>query len=69
MKKAKVILKERRFNDVGLEYISKDKGCYEACFGMAIGYAVELAKENGVSLKEITKIVSNIYKEDCKNED
>ena len=63
MVKAKVILKQKEFNDDGFTYISKDDGDEGLCFTMAIGYAVQLAKDCGISLTKVKELVTDIYKE------
>jgi len=72
MKKAKVILKEECFDEEhGLQYITKDRGDIGSCFTMAIGYAVSLAKTNGISIKRFNQLVKQIYNEteDINDED
>jgi len=64
MRKAKVVLKEIRNNEEeGLVYTSNDKGDVGSCFTMAIGYAVQLAKNSNVSLTKVKELVTEIYKE------
>ena len=71
MKKAKVILKAQKFDDDGFCYETKDRGDEGLCFTMAIGYAVQTAKKNGISLTKVKSLVTDIYKEteDINNED
>lgn len=63
MKKAKVVLKQKELTDNGFTYVSKSDGDDGLCFTMAIGYAVQLAKECGVSLTKVKSLVTDIYKE------
>ncbi len=71
MRKPKVILKAQRFDDDGFCYETKDRGDEGLCFTMAIGYAVQTAKKNGISLTKVKSLVTDIYKEteDINNED
>lgn len=70
MRKPKVILKAQRFDDDGFCYETKDRGDEGLCFTMAIGYAVQTAKKNGISLTKVKSLVTDIYKEteDINNE-
>lgn len=64
MKKAKVVIKEKKYNDENdLIYVSKCKGNEGTCYTMAIGFAVSLAKENNISLTKVKELVTDIYKE------
>lgn len=64
MKKAKVVIKEKKYNDENdLIYVSKYKGDEGICYAMAIGFAVSLAKQNNISLTKVKELVTDIYKE------
>lgn len=64
MKKAKVVIKEKKYNDENdLIYVSKYKGDEGICYTMAIGFAVSLAKQSNVSLTKVKELVADIYKE------
>ena len=63
MKRAKVIIKQKELAENGFTYISKHKGDNGLCFTMAIGFAVQLAKDSGISLTKVKELVTNIYKE------
>ena len=64
MKKAKVVIKEKEYNDENdLIYTSECKGDEGICYTMAIGFAVSLAKQNNISLTKVKEHVTDIYKE------
>ncbi len=63
MKKSKVVIKQKTFTDSGFTYVSKHKGDDGLCFTMAIGFAVQLAKDCGISLTKVKELVTDIYKE------
>lgn len=61
--KAKVIVKQKSFTDDGLTYVSKSRGEDGVCFTMAMGFAIGLAKQSGISLTKIKELVTDIYNE------
>ncbi len=62
--KAKVIIKELKNNEEeGLVYTTKDRGDAGTCFTMAMGFAASIAKQSGVSLAVVKKLVTDIYNE------
>ena len=64
MKKAKVVLKQTDCTlEKGLTYTSKHTGDEGFAFTMAIGFAISLAKQNGLSLTKVKELVTDIYKE------
>ena len=67
MRKAKVIIQEKKNNDKGFVYLTKFRGKEGVCFTMAIGFAVDLAKKSGISLTKIKSLVTDIYKETEEN--
>lgn len=69
MRKAKIVIKEKGFDEEGLCYTTKDKGDEGVCFTMAIGYVVNLAKTNEVPLKSLNNIIKDAYKETEEVED
>lgn len=63
MTKSKVVIKQKGYTDNGLTYVSKNKGEDGICFTMAMGFAISLAKQSGISLTKIKELVTDIYKE------
>lgn len=63
MNKAKVVIKQKEYADNGLVYVSKHKGEDGICFTMAMGFAISLAKQSGISLTKIKELATDIYKE------
>jgi len=63
MRKPKVILKLKKNEDKDMIYISKCTGDNGVCFTMAMGFAISLAKNSGISLSKVKELVSDIYKE------
>lgn len=61
--KCKIVLVGKEPNENGFTFESKSKGDDGLCISMALGYACELAKENGMALTTIKKLLSDIYKE------
>lgn len=68
MKKAKIVIKQKEYDDNGLVYTTNCKGEAGICFTMALGTAVSIAKQNGISMTKITSILKDIYKETEDNE-
>ena len=69
MRNAKLILKENYFTETGIGYTSKSRGDDETLLTMSLGYAIDVAKEHGLPLKEINSIVKKIYNETEVNDD
>ena len=63
MERAKIIIKQKEYDENGFTYVSKCKGDEGLCFTMAIGFAVSPAKKSGVSATKVKEIVGDIYKE------
>lgn len=64
MKKSKIILKEKSFNDVkGLIYETKDKGSQDICLTMALGYVADLIVSYNLETKEVIQLLKDIIKE------
>jgi len=63
MRKPKVVLKLKKNKQQDMIYISKCSGDDAVCFTMAMGFAVSLAKNAGISLSKVKEILSDIYKE------
>ena len=71
MQKAKIIIKEKNLND-GINFSTKYRGEDGLCVGMAIGFAVDLAKRNNINLDVIVSLMKDMYnanKEENENED
>lgn len=66
MKKAKVILKERKQSDAGLEFESKDKGEINICVSMALGYVADCVVDGVISSKEATQLLKDMVKEETE---
>ena len=64
MSKAKVILKERKQSDAGLEFESKDKGEVNICISMALGYVADYVADGVISSKEVTQLLKDMIKEE-----
>ena len=64
MKKAKVILKEKKLDENGLLFVSKEDGDLGTCLTMAISYIADLIVEKEVSMKEATDLLKKIVKEE-----
>ena len=64
MKKAKVILKETKADDNGLNFVSKSDGDVGICLSMCLGYVADVVVDNEVSLKEATQLLKNMVKEE-----
>lgn len=62
MAKAKVILKEKKFTDDGLSFVSKDDGDLSLCITMTIGYLADLIVDGEVSTKEVTQLLKEMVK-------
>lgn len=63
MKKAKVILKEKRATDEGLTFLIKDEGDLGICLSMCLSYVADSIINNEVSMKEVTQLLKDIVKE------
>ena len=71
MNKAKIVIKETSIDD-GINFSTKYRGEDGLCIAMAIGFAVDLAKRNNMSLDIITSLMKDMYnsnKEENENED
>ena len=66
MKKAKVILKERKQSDAGLEFESNDKGEVNICISMALAYVADYVADGVISSKEVTQLLKNMVKEETE---
>lgn len=66
MAKAKVILKERKQSDAGLEFESKDKGEINICVSMALGYVADCVVDGVISSKEATQLLKDMIKEETE---
>ena len=64
MAKAKVILKEKKMDENGLLFVSKEDGDLGTCLTMAISYIADLIVEKEVSMKEATDLLKKIVKEE-----
>lgn len=64
MAKAKVILKEKKLDENGLLFVSKEDGDLGTCLTMAISYIADLIIEKEVSMKEATDLLKKIVKEE-----
>lgn len=64
MAKAKVILKEKKLDENGLLFVSKEDGDLGTCLTMAISYIADLIVEKEVSMKEATDLLKKIVKEE-----
>ena len=62
MKKAKVILKEKKSDDNGLNFISKSDGDLGICISMCLSYVADSIVDNEVSMKEITQLLKDMVK-------
>ena len=66
MAKAKVILKEKKQSDAGLEFESKDKGEINICVSMALGYVADCVVDGVISSKEATQLLKDMIKEETE---
>lgn len=66
MKKAKVILKEKKMDENGLLFVSKEDGDLGTCLTMAITYIADLIVDKAVSTKEVTDLLKKIVKEETE---
>ena len=64
MAKAKLILKEKKFDDNGLVFVSKEDGCVGTCLTMALSYVADLIVEGDVSMKDATDLLKKIVKDE-----
>ena len=62
MAKAKVILKEKKLDENGLLFVSKEDGDLGTCLTMAVSYIADLIVDNEVSMKEVTKLLKDVVK-------
>ena len=64
MAKAKVILKEKKMDENGLLFVSKEDGDLGTCLTMTLSYIADLIVDKEVSLKEVTDLLKKIVKEE-----
>ena len=64
MAKAKVILKEKKMDENGLLFVSKEDGDLGTCLTMALSYIADLIVDKEVSLKEATDLLKKIVNEE-----
>jgi hypothetical protein len=63
MSKAKIVIKEKNRED-GINFSTKYRGEDGLCVGMAIGFAVDLAKRNNLGLDTIVSLMKDMYNVD-----
>ena len=61
--KHKVVIWGNDPDEDGFSFESKCRGEEGLCISMALGFACELAKENGMALTTLKNLLSDIYKE------
>lgn len=66
MAKAKVILKEKKADEMGLNFVSKDSGDLGICLTMALSYVADYIVDNEISVKEATQLLKNMVKEETE---
>lgn len=64
MAKAKVVLKETKADDNGLNFVSKSDGDVGICLSMCLGYVADVIVDNEVSMKEATQLLKDMVKDE-----
>jgi len=64
MAKNKIMLIDKSKNENEMSYISKEKGCEEICFTMALGYIAHKMYDREISINKINKVLKAMINEE-----